>query len=335
MNRLYLSLADGTVFEGLGVDEVAEAAGWLSFYTGVVGYQEVISDPANAGKIVLFTYPHIGNYGVNDEDAESASVKVSGVVCKQYMPYYSNFRATGSLSDYLAAANVPLGTSFDTRAVLLHLREQGEMPAALAREPLEPDEVSRRVASSQPADYRPENGPVACAQAYPRVKAAVVDLGASKTFYRHLSALGLDACGPEDKAELVVVSDAPHYAVESGDVAERVRATVAGRPVIGFGHGSAVVARVFGGDVRRMPFGGNGINVPVASEPGGRNEITAQNQNYEVVPDGETERLFTNLHDGSCEGFVIRSARAAGASFIPGDNWLGVLLKAVGVEQDA
>ena len=106
MKPMFLILEDGAVFEGRSVhqppDDELEAAGLLSFYTGVVGYQEVITDPANLGKIIVFTYPLIGNYGVNSQDAESASPKVAGVICKEYPPYYSNFRAEGSLAEYLS-----------------------------------------------------------------------------------------------------------------------------------------------------------------------------------------------------------------------------------------
>lgn len=330
MKRLFLTLEDGAVFEGQSVSDALETAGLLSFYTGVVGYQEIISDPANLGKIVLFTYPLIGNYGVNSEDAESASPKLGGIVTKEYPPYYSNFRATGSLADYLKPANTVFGTSFDTRAILLHLREHGETLAATAGEPLSPEKV-RELAAKSTAEYVPENTPVAIAQARPLVNAHVIDLGASKSFYKGLAALGVDACCGEDKADLFIVSDAPYYMVESQEVVDRVMTAVAGKPVIGFGHGSAVVARARGAEVKRLAFGDHGVNVPVSYAGGGRNEITVQNHIYEVAPGGCVEQLFANVHDGTCEGFVCRDAHAAGVNFLPGAEWFGVLMNSVGV----
>jgi len=332
MKRLFLSLEDGAVFEGLSVNDALETAGLLSFYTGVVGYQEVITDPANLGKITLFTYPLIGNYGVNHEDAESASPKVSGIVTKEYPPYYSNFRATGSLLDYLHASQTVFGTGFDTRAVLLHVREHGEMMAATSEAPLTGDAVAQRATAAAAPDYTPENKPIACAQARARVKATVVDLGASKSFYKHIAALGVDACCPDEKADLVIVSDGPYYCVESQTALDRVKSAANGRPVIGFGQGSAVAARAAGGAVKRMSFGDHGVNIPVRYAGGGRNEITVQNHNYEVIPGGSVEALFTNVHDDRCEGFACASARTAGANFLPGPAWFEVLLKAVGVE---
>lgn len=331
MKRLYLTLEDGNVFEGQSINGEPETAGLLSFYTGVVGYQEVITDPANLGKIVLFTYPLIGNYGVNPQDAESSSITVKGLLCKEYPPYYSNFRAKGSLADYVGD-KAAFGAAFDTRAILVHLRDQGEMLAALSGEPLSAEAVKARASETAVAEPLPDNKPIACAQAHPIAKAFVVDLGASKSFYRNLAALGIDATVTPDDADLTIVSDAPYQSVESPAIIARVKSAIAGKPAMGIGHGSAIVAQACGGKVRRLSFGDHGVNIPVAYSGGGRNEITAQNHNYEVVPGGGVEALFTNVHDGSCEGYAIPAARAAGLNFMPGAEWLEVVLKSVGVK---
>lgn len=331
MKRLFITLEDGAVFEGRSVNGALDAAGLLSFYTGVVGYQEVITDPSNLGKIVVFTYPLIGNYGVNPHDAESASITVNGLVTKEYPPYYSNFRATGNLADYLGS-QVAFGTAFDTRAILLHLRDCGEMMAAMSGEPLKAQAVLER-AGGLVADERAfTNAPVACAQARPIVRAFVLDLGASKSFYKHLAALGVDACCKSEDADLVIVSDAPYYLVESASAIKRVKSAVKGRPAVGFGHGSAILAQACGGRARRLSFGDHGVNVPVAYVGGGRNEITVQNHNYEVVAGDGVETLFTNVHDGTCEGFKLSSAPVAGANFAPPADWFDVMLRSVGVK---
>ena len=335
MNRLFVTLEDGAVFEGRSVNGAPEAAGLLSFYTGVVGYQEVVTDPANLGKIMLFTYPLIGNYGVNPHDAESASITVNGMITKEYPPYYSNFRATGSLADYLGGSQTVFGTGFDTRAILLHLRDHGEMTAAMSGEPLTAGDVTQRAGRLAAADRASGNAPVACARARAIARAFVLDLGASKSFYKHLAALGVDACGGSEDADLVIVSDAAYYLVESAAIIERVKSAVKGRPAVGIGHGSAILAQACGGKVRRLSFGDHGVNVPVAYAGGGRNEITVQNHNYEVVAGDGVETLFTNIHDGTCEGFKLSSARAAGANFLPTADWLDVMLRSVGVKQDA
>lgn len=331
MKRLFITLEDGAVFEGQSVNGALDAAGLLSFYTGVVGYQEVVTDPSNLGKIVLFTYPLIGNYGVNPYDAESASIAVGGLVTKNYRPYYSNFRATGSLADYLGSQAV-FGTEFDTRAILLHLRDHGEMMAAMSGEPLKVEAVLERARGPLANEVASGNAPVACAQAHPIARACVLDLGAPKSFYKHLAALGVDACCKPEDADLMIVSDAPYHLVESASAIERVASAVKGRPAVGFGHGSAILAQACGAKAKRLSFGDHGVNVPVAYVGGGRNEITVQNHNYEVVAGDGVETLFTNVHDGTCEGFKLSSAPVAGANFAPTPDWFNVMLRSVGVK---
>jgi carbamoylphosphate synthase small subunit len=107
---------------------------------------------------------------------------------------------------------------------------------------------------------------------------------------------------------------------------------VAGRPAIGFGHGSAILAMAFGQKVNLLDFGDHGVNIPVACAGGGRNEITVQNHNFEVAIQDSVEALFTNVHDGTCEGFRMSTQPVAGANFLPGADWFNVMLKSVGVK---
>lgn len=330
MKPVYLVLEDGAVFRGQSVSDDCKCSGLLSFYTGVVGYQEVVTDPANLGKIILFTYPLIGNYGVNGEDAESQSPKAAGLLAKEYPPYYSNFRAEGNLKDYLAANGTVFADRFDTRAIMLHLREHGEMRAAVTDEEPADGDASGLIGDTQFPEYQPENQPQPCPEA--AVKAAVVDLGASKSFFKHLAALGVDASAEPDDAELIIVSDAPYYAVENQAAVDRVKDWVGRKPVIGFGHGSAIAAKACGAAVERMKFGDHGVNVPVRYTGGGRNEITVQNHNYVVKPDSSCEALFENVHDGTCEGFVCRQAAVCGANFLPNEDWFRALLDSLSIQ---
>ncbi len=329
MKPIFCCLEDGTIFEGVSVNEPVECAGLLSFYTGVVGYQEVITDPANMGKIVVYTYPLIGNYGVNSEDTESAAPKVGAILAKEYPPYYSNFRAEISLHDYLRPTKTLLGHRFDTRAMMVHMREHGEMGAAISTQRLGAEEVKARLEQAPLVDYQPENSPIACDRAVPVVKAEVIDFGASRSFYKHIASLGIDAtCDPES-AEIVIVSDAPYYAVEDERKVDLVRSRLKDKPVLGFGHGCAIVARACGATVRRLSFGDHGLNIPVKYVGGGRNEITVQNHNYVVIPAGQVESLFINVHDSTCEGFVCKDSRAAGANFLPNEAWFQAMLDAI------
>ncbi|MCX8053974.1 MAG: hypothetical protein N3B12_09210, partial [Armatimonadetes bacterium] len=157
----------------------------------------------------------------------------------------------------------------------------------------------------------------------------VIDFGASRSFYRHIASLGIDATCDSESAEIVIVSDAPYYAVEDPQKINLVKSRLGKKPVLGFGHGCAIVAQCCGAAVERLPFGDHGLNIPVRYVGGGRNEITVQNHNYVVIPDGSAERLFENVHDGTCEGFVCKEAKAAGANFLPNEAWFQAMLDAL------
>jgi len=120
-----LVLADGTRFEGTRFGSPTTVVGEIAIYTGVVGWQEVLTDPAYAGKIVVFTYPHVGNYGVNEEDVESSDVTVKGIVVRDLARFHSNFRATGSFRAWIEEKGVAGLNGVDTRAIMVYARNHG------------------------------------------------------------------------------------------------------------------------------------------------------------------------------------------------------------------
>jgi len=128
----YLVLQDGTVFEGIGFGYSTLKTGEVVFNTSLTGYQEILTDPSYAGQIVVMTYPHIGNYGVNSLDTESRQVFASGFVVREDSAIFSNYRAQQSLHDYLKEAKIPGIADIDTRALVRHIRDHGAMPAVLS-----------------------------------------------------------------------------------------------------------------------------------------------------------------------------------------------------------
>ena len=132
----HLVLSDGTTFEGEAAAALLDGAviqGEAVFNTALSGYQEVITDPSYAGQVVAFTYPQIGNYGVNEGDTESTSLHLEGVSVRDLPPLHSNFRATGGLEDYLRDAGVGAITGIDTRRLTRHLRDTGAVPCGRPR----------------------------------------------------------------------------------------------------------------------------------------------------------------------------------------------------------
>src|SRR5690606_25480789 len=146
-----LALADGTIFRGHSIGAPTEATGEAVFNTAMTGYQEILTDPSYARQIVTLTYPHIGNVGVNPEDAESGRIQAAGLVIKDLPPRVSSWRATDSLSNYLAHEGVPAIAGIDTRRLTRLLRERGAQNASIvaAAEPAEPIDVGRAVAAAR------------------------------------------------------------------------------------------------------------------------------------------------------------------------------------------
>lgn len=136
----YLALADGTVFKGEAVGYEGEATGEVVFNTSMTGYQEILTDPSYRFQMITFTYPHIGNVGVNAEDI-GGRVQVTGMIVRHLSPHYSNFRATGSLDDYLIDNKVAGISEIDTRALVLHLRDGGSQMGVIASGDQNPDEL--------------------------------------------------------------------------------------------------------------------------------------------------------------------------------------------------
>ena len=141
-------LEDGTAFRGRAIGAEGEAFGEAVFNTAMTGYQEVLTDPSYKGQVVCMTYPHIGNYGVNDEDVESRQPWVEGFIIRELSPIASNFRAQESLDAYLKRHRVIAIDGIDTRALTLKLRQQGSMKAGISTRETDPQRLLARVRSS-------------------------------------------------------------------------------------------------------------------------------------------------------------------------------------------
>src|SRR6185369_8457102 len=140
-----LALEDGRVWRGRSWAADGETTGEMVFNTSMTGYQEVLTDPSYAGQIVMMTYPMIGNYGVNSEDLESGSVQVAGFIVRELSGEFSNWRARGSLHDYLATNGIVGLTGVDTRALTRHLRSAGAMRAGIAPAEISPDDFMQKI----------------------------------------------------------------------------------------------------------------------------------------------------------------------------------------------
>lgn len=326
-----LVLADGAVFEGEAIGAEAEVAtGEIVFNTVLTGYQEVITDPSYAGQVITFTYPHIGNYGVNADDAESRRPFCRGVVVRDLARRRSNWRSTEDLDTYLSRHGVPGIAGVDTRRLTRHLREHGSLPGGFGTA----DEATlRRAAAAEPgtegidlvstvtcsAPYRTGNGPW---------RVVAYDFGIKATILRHLGDLATVEVVPAGTPAAEVLARQPDGVFLSngpGDPAavtyaiDAVRELLGEVPVFGICLGHQLLGAALGAGTYKLPFGHHGGNHPVRRLATGAVEITSQNHNYAVAAGTveAAEITHLNLNDGVVEGIRCRDVPAFSVQYHP------------------
>jgi carbamoyl-phosphate synthase small subunit len=321
-----LVLADGTLFEGEAVGAEPDSGvstGEAVFNTVLSGYQEVITDPSYAGQVVAFTYPHIGNYGVNPADDEAARPHCRGVIVRDLAERPSSWRSTGTLEDFLVRFGVPGMTGVDTRRLTRHLRDRGAMPCAFGT--AGESELRAAVAGAAATDGLDLVSSVTTPDAYTRgsgpYRVVAYDFGIKEAMLRQLGGLAtvtvVPASTPADQVldmdpDGIFLSNGPgDPAALPGVVAEiRTLADDGTVPVFGICLGHQLLATALGAVTYKLPFGHHGGNHPVRRLSTGRVEITSQNHNY-AVADGSlasAEITHVNLNDGVIEG--LRSTEA-------------------------
>jgi carbamoyl-phosphate synthase small subunit len=333
-----LVLADGTTFEGelIGAEPPGGVAGGeVVFNTVLSGYQEVLSDPSYAGQIITFTYPHIGNYGVNDHDDESRRPFARGVVVRDLARRRSNWRATDDLDAYLGRHGVPGIAGVDTRRLTRHIREAGAMPGAFGTA----DEATLAAAAvAEPGtDGVDLVATVTCAEPYTVAarrgggdrRIVAYDYGIKRTILRHLSGLGEITVVPAATSSAdvlarepdgVFLSNGPGDPAAVGYAVDAIRALVGEVPVFGICLGHQLLSTALGATTHKLPFGHHGGNHPVRRLATGRVEITSQNHNYAVVEGSlgaGVEISHVNLNDGVIEGIRADALRAFGVQYHP------------------
>ena len=333
-----LVLADGSTFEGelLGADPPnGVAGGEVVFNTVLTGYQEVITDPSYAGQIITFTYPHIGNYGSNDFDFESARPFCRGVIVRDMARRFSNHRAENSLDAMLLRHGVSGIGGIDTRRLTRLLRDTGAMPGAFGTA----DEATLRSAAAAETgtDGIDLVADVTCASPYTvaatsgsRTRRIVAfDFGIKRTMLRHLAGLGTVEVVPAatTAAEVlaghpdgVFLSNGPGDPAMVGYAVDTISELLGRVPIFGICLGHQLLSRALGGETFKLPFGHHGGNHPVRHESTGQIEITSQNHNFCVDPaslDGRVEVTHVNLNDHTNEGMRVLGAPAFSVQYHP------------------
>ncbi len=354
--KALLALEDGLVLHGRSFTGPGEAAGEVVFNTSMTGYQEILTDPSYKGQIVTMTYPLIGNYGVNPEDVESFGVQVEGFIIKEYHPYPSNWRARGSLAEYLRGHGTLGVEGIDTRAVTKRLREVGAMRGILSTEDLDPASLVRRarelpsmeganlvdlVTCAAPYwwdEALPANGPPPAVadlqtlwQQRGGIKVVLYDFGVKFNILRSLKARGLEILVvPATTPAAAVLALNPAGIVLSngpGDPAavtyaiDTVRRCLGQKPLFGICLGHQLLGLALGGRTFKLKFGHRGGNQPVKNLKSGRVEITSQNHGFAVdlhsIPDPQVELTHINLNDNTLEGLRHPGLQAFSVQYHP------------------
>jgi carbamoyl-phosphate synthase small subunit len=330
-----LALENGIWHEGESAGAVGETGGEVVFNTSMTGYQEVLTDPSYAGQIVTMTTPEIGNYGVTAEDHESRAPKVAGFVIRDESPIASNWRADGTLRDYLVAHGIVAISDIDTRALTRVLRSSGVMRGIIATGDVDPRDLVERarglspmegsdlvlgVTCERPFDWVPTPSDEFTTEPSRRarrpLRIAAYDFGMKWNILRRFTAYGCDvrvfpATAPASdllahKPDGVFLSNGPGdpaaltYAIHNAR--ELVRSDV---PVFGICLGHQILSLALGGQTYKLKFGHRGANHPVKELETGQVEITSQNHGFAVDPGSlpkDVKVTHVNLYDGTVEG---------------------------------
>jgi carbamoyl-phosphate synthase small subunit len=325
-NKAYVLLDDGAWFSGTARRLFGPNCGEVVFTTNLSGYQEVFTDPSYCGQIVTMTAPMIGNYGVNDEDMESGKPHVSGVVVRELSRTHSNWRATGSLEEWLAEHEIPVIEGVDTRRLTRHIRESGAMRGILAIGDGPSDEARGLLDASPHMDGLDLASRVTCGQERtegdPSARFHVVafDFGIKSNILRILTSLDCRvtvvpaATSAEQVRELapdgVFLSNGPGDPAAVGYVLPVIRDLAeSGLPTFGICLGHQLLSLAFGAETIKLPYGHRGGNHPVGDLASGAVLITSQNHGFAVrgtskVVSGakSLEVTHRNLNDDTVEG---------------------------------
>jgi carbamoyl-phosphate synthase small subunit len=334
----WLVLEDGTAFRGRAVGAEGEAFGEAVFNTSMTGYQEVLTDPSYKGQVVCMTSPHIGNYGVNDEDVESRRPWVEGFVIRELSPIASNFRAQEPLEAYFKRHRIIAIDGVDTRALTLALRQRGSMRCGLSTTEPEPERLLARVRRSPDIVGADLVSQVTCDAPYewqapgaagPRV--AVLDYGLKHNIPRELAALGCRVTVLPARATAaevlarepdgVVLSNGPGDPAAVTYAIETIRGLLGRMPMLGICLGHQLLGLAFGGETFKLKFGHHGGNHPVQDIQTGKVAITTQNHNFAVrldsIPGGAVKMTHKNLNDGTVEGMRHRELPILSVQYHP------------------
>lgn len=347
--RAWLAVENGQVFEGRAVGAAGERGGDLVFNTAMSGYHEILTDPSYAGQVVVMTYTQIGNYGVPDEDDESARAWPEAFVMKEMSSIPSNFRSNHSLGEWLKKRGIVAIDGIDTRRLTKLIRTEGSLRCVVSTTDGDAKSLVAKARATRATDGCDLASEVTCKQPYKwdstydgsyptdltrwegkRLRCVAYDFGAKRNILRSLVHTGFDVtvvpAGTKASDVLGMDPDCVFLSNGPGDPAA-VRCAIDSasnllgkKPIFGICLGHQILSIVFGAKTHKMPFGHHGANHPVRDVLSGRVEITSQNHSFAVDPKTmpkDVELTHVNLNDHTVEGMRHRNLPVFSVQYHP------------------
>lgn len=333
-----LVLENGSMFEGKLLGTPGERIGRVILNTAVVGYQEIITDPSNAGKIIVLTYPLIGNYGVSGAFCESKKCRAESVIMKENSRTYSNWQAEKSLEDFLCEECVTAMEEVDTRTLSVGIRDAGEMLGIVSSGQMQKSILLRKLKNYKKREKNDFIKEVSTKRIR-RIKGspsgrkiAILDLGILNSFVKQLKILGCNiTLLPYNtsadkiiglKQDGLIISSGPEDDEAIAQVAETVKRLVGRVPILGISAGCNAVCLAIGGKLRKMKTGHRGSNYPVKPPDSYKGDITVQNHSYVLDGDSIKNRrdirvTLKNVNDGSIEEIESTPLKLIAAHYYP------------------
>jgi len=333
-----LVLEDGSYFEGISIGKAGERIGEVVLNTAVVGYQEIMTDPANAGKIMVFTYPLIGNYGVAKKFSESKKCWIEALVIKEESKMYSNWQAEDSFNNFLKKEHLVAISEVDTRTLAVRIRDKGQMIGIVSSKEPKIGNLLKKLKEDK-KDIRRDFIKNISVKKITEIKGnasgpkiAILDLGILNNFLKQLKTLecNLTLLPYNTDADKIlglnpdglIISNGPEEDEAISGIVEVVKKFIGKIPLLGISLGHEIISLALGGRLKKLKAGHRGVNYPVKSPSSYKGDITVQNHSFVVDEESIKGRddikiTLRNVNDDSIEEMESGSLKFISTQYYP------------------